>query len=145
MAITDVYLTTDNLPTPIELRLQRQSNDPGATLLATSVEPRSSATKVLSVPRNLSRFDAYHLDLSLRLRGGPFIAALQILLRGHGDIGSMIWWRWRTATEQIGRWETDDQPYLAEIRSGALQFDLTIQGVSLPARYDDINLCLRRP
>ncbi len=75
-----------------------------AQLKTSNVGKSVRKEEVMSVPRTIDG-GMYILDTSLSI-GSTYIASLELMLRGHG-LGSMIWWRWRIAAEDVGYWITE--------------------------------------
>jgi hypothetical protein len=141
MATTYVYAST-SIDVPVKLSLQELGPmNCGAKLDRADLPAKSGSTLLIAeVPRNLdSQIFSLDLPFSLaRSEGTAYLASLQILIRGHG-VGSMIWWRWKTAAALTSDWVTDHEPHEL-IRVQALsRYAFTIQGVGTVG-YDDINV-----
>jgi hypothetical protein len=105
-------------------------------LLLSSVPSRQDDAKVAWISRTDNTGGSmYILDLNFKIFN-YYIASLQILLRGHGT-GSMIWWRWRAAREDVGYWITDHKSHSVRVdaRGGTYEFRVTGKGT---IGYDDI-------
>lgn len=142
---TYVYLTTQ---APGEVSLSLVNTGPDTAfwgdfkLERTSVPANSNETRVMQVDRNPGVFD--HTTVAeLRLSiGGRFIIALEVMLSsGTSPIKSAIWWGWRAATRETGRFETDHNPHVASVSVGGWNYTFTVQGRGTVG-FDDIYITL---
>ncbi len=140
MATTYVYCTTQ-VDAPVNLALtQLGPNHPGSlvSLSTSSVAATAKDTQIMSMFRMIDQ-GIYILDTSLTI-AGTYIASLQIMLRGH-SFGSMIWWRCRTGTADIGQWYTDPTGHSTTIAARGKNYTLTLTGLPRVG-YNDLGLTL---
>ena len=134
MATTYVYLDSD-VSHDISIDLKHLGPRVGNANLTTQViSPRQQSIEIMTIPRFIA-IGVYNLDVAFSLPEG-YVASLQVLMKGHAP-GSMIWWRWRTATAQIGAWVTDHNPHATTVTLGGTPYTFTIQGQATRG-YDDI-------
>jgi hypothetical protein len=120
------------------------ANSVGPTPLSVSVLQRTvgshaSGVKAIDIPRSQAA-GYYVLDVPLTITD-VYVASLQVMLRGHG-IGSMIWWRWRTADQRIGDWFTDYDPHSVRFSRGYVDYTFVVTGQAYPFGYDDVAISL---
>jgi hypothetical protein len=138
MGTTYVYCTT-KVDSDVTLALTKLGPSMlDATLDASSVGKAVSGKQIMSVPRAIDN-QMYVLDTSLTI-DGIYIASLQLMLRGHG-VGSMIWWRWRKAAEEVGYWLTDHVSHGTKIAARGRTYSFTVTGKGTFG-YDDVHISL---
>ncbi len=139
MGTTYVYFTTRVDDTvSLALTMLRPKDLGGGILNASSVGKDEKEKLIMSVPRSLD-MGMYILDTSLTI-GSSYIASLEIMLRGHGW-GSMIWWRWRKASPDVGYWYTDHNPHDTWINARGYNYHFVVTGHGTFG-YDDVYLDL---
>ncbi len=138
MPTTYVRCTT-GVDAPVDLALTTLGpNVMGAKLSTSSLPATTSKTEIMSIFRMIDS-GLYILDISMSI-GGTYIASAQIMMRGHSP-GSMIWWRWRTATVEVGQWFTDRTSHQTTVTARGKTYTLTLTGEA-HIGYDDLNLSL---
>jgi hypothetical protein len=131
---TNIYVTT-NLDVDTSLVYQDTGPNFGSLRLRTTLlNKQSSDAMILSVPRRVSGILSYDVAFVL---AGMYVASFGVLLRGH-DFGSSIWWRWRTAQEDIQRWVTDHDEHRVTINVRGHAYTIKVQGKSQFFGYDDL-------
>jgi hypothetical protein len=143
VATTYVYAST-SIDVPVKLSLaQLGPVNLSAKLDRSDLPAKSGSTlRIAEIPRIVDG-NLYNLDLPfllVRPTGTDYLASLQVLVRGHG-LGSMIWWRWRTAAAMNGEWVTDHDPHDVICPQAQTRYAFTVQGVGTVG-YDDINVTL---
>lgn len=138
MASTYVRCST-SVDAPVDLVLNTLGpNVMGAKLSTSSLPATAANAQIMSIFRMIDA-GLYILDISLSI-GGSYIASVQIMMRGHSP-GSMIWWRWRTATVAVGYWFTDRNSHQTTVTARGKTYTLTLTGEA-HIGYDDLNLSL---
>lgn len=137
MGTTYVYLTTKVDDTvQLAMTFLGPKDLQGTKLTRTSLGKSEKKKEVMSVPRIIS-IGMYILDTSLSI-GGDYVASLELMLRGHSP-GSMIWWRWRVATENVGYWITDHKSHRVDINARGRVYHFTVTGKGAIG-YDDVEI-----